>query len=188
MVGRKKRPKKHRNPPPSSDAAEALRVQAISLSDSRQRSGSMVSAQMRRGVVQCRGHTRPRKRPSDNPLIVHVDSIEMVNRLLNPNGSLNTKIPAIYEPISSISSLARARSNPPAQPKGFAAGERSHGESTPRLACECLPRLAFARLLIHVADGRPSPRSSANASSKKPSPSNSTTRLSRSTEVGSISS
>ncbi|KAN0078870.1 Telomere recombination domain containing protein [Elaphomyces granulatus] len=120
-----------------------------------------------------RGIYTAKQRPSDNPLIVHVDSIEMVQRLLNPrqvNGvKLSTAevnvIPPIYQPIISRfwpGPLTILLPNP------------SHSllakEVTSNLATfgVRMPASPFARLLIHVAD-RPLAAPSANTSTK-PSP------------------
>ena len=120
-----------------------------------------------------RGIYTAKQRPSDNPLIVHVDSIEMVQRLLNPrqvNGvepstaEVNV-IPPIYQPI-----ISRFWPGPltillPNPPHSLLAEEVTSNLATFGVR---MPASPFARLLIHVAD-RPLAAPSANTSTK-PSP------------------
>ena len=145
------------------EAAEALRTSDIPVGFPTETVYGLGADATRSGSVQ--GIYKAKKRPSDNPLIVHVDSIEMVNRLLNPNGSSNTKIPAIYEPLISRfwpGALTILLPNPK---DSLLAKEVT--ANLPTFGVR-MPSSAFARLLIHVAD-RPLAAPSANASTK-PSP------------------
>ncbi|RAO71860.1 uncharacterized protein BHQ10_007872 [Talaromyces amestolkiae] len=146
------------------EAAEALRTSDIPVGFPTETVYGLGADATRSASVQ--GIYKAKKRPSDNPLIVHVDSIEMVNRLLNPDGrSSMTKIPAIYEPLISRfwpGALTILLPNPE--------GSLLAKEVTANLPTfgVRMPSSAFARLLIHVA-GRPLAGPSANASTK-PSP------------------
>ncbi|KUL88772.1 hypothetical protein ZTR_03544 [Talaromyces verruculosus] len=145
------------------EAAEALRTSDIPVGFPTETVYGLGADATRSGSVQ--GIYKAKKRPSDNPLIVHVDSIEMVNRLLNPNESSNTNIPAIYEPLISRfwpGALTILLPNPK---DSLLAKEVT--ANLPTFGVR-MPSSAFARLLIHVAD-RPLAGPSANASTK-PSP------------------
>lgn len=120
------------------------------------------------------GIYRAKQRPRDNPLIVHVDSEDMIERLLNPpakdteaNGPKNTKrtIPDIYRPL-----IERFWPGPltillPNPPNSILAPEVT---AKLHMFGVRIPSSPFARLLIH-ATGRPLAAPSANASTK-PSP------------------
>ena len=112
------------------------------------------------------GIYRAKQRPSDNPLIVHIDLLGMLERLLNPT-STTTKnsIPAIYQPLISRfwpGPLTIILPNPP--------GSHLAPEVTSNLTTfgVRMPSSPLARLLIHAVD-RPLAAPSANASTK-PSP------------------
>lgn len=145
------------------EAAEALRTSDIPVGFPTETVYGLGADATRSRSVQ--GIYKAKKRPSDNPLIVHVASIDMVNRLLNPDGSSNTKIPSIYEPLISRfwpGALTILLPNPKSSllAKEVTANLPTFGVR--------MPSSAFARLLIHVAD-RPLAAPSANASTK-PSP------------------
>lgn len=118
------------------------------------------------------GIYRAKQRPSDNPLIVHVDSLEMLERLLNPANPNATEtmtpkrpIPSIYKPLISRfwpGPLTIILPNP--------SGSHLAPEVTSKLTTfgVRMPASPLARLLIHAAD-RPLAAPSANASTK-PSP------------------
>ncbi|EED23530.1 translation initiation protein Sua5 [Talaromyces stipitatus ATCC 10500] len=146
------------------EAAETLRTSDIPVGFPTETVYGLGADATRSGSVQ--GIYKAKQRPSDNPLIVHVDSIEMVNRLLNPNGgSPTTKIPAIYEPLISRfwpGALTILLPNP----KGSLLAKEVTA-NLPTFGVR-MPSSAFARLLIHVTD-RPLAAPSANASTK-PSP------------------
>lgn len=124
-----------------------------------------------------RGIYKAKQRPSDNPLIVHVDSLNMLQRLLNPattqaNGATTPAgtvdanvIPPIYKPL-----IERFWPGPltiilPNPPGSLLAKEVT--SNLPTFGVR-MPSSPFARLLIHVTD-RPLAAPSANASTK-PSP------------------
>ena len=117
------------------------------------------------------GIYKAKQRPSDNPLIIHVDSLSMLERLLHPgNGTVATagpthSIPPIYHPLISRfwpGPLTIILPNP--------SGSHLAPEVTSNLTTfgVRMPASPLARLLIHVAD-RPLAAPSANASTK-PSP------------------
>ncbi|KAJ5440324.1 Translation factor SUA5 type [Penicillium cf. griseofulvum] len=119
------------------------------------------------------GIYRAKQRPSDNPLIVHVDSIDMLGRLLNPTsqdsaGSTKTPqigLPSIYKPLVDRfwpGALTIILPNP--------TGSLLAPEVTSSLTTfgVRIPSSPLARLLIHATD-RPLAAPSANASTK-PSP------------------
>ncbi|KAJ5151243.1 Threonylcarbamoyl-AMP synthase [Penicillium canariense] len=121
-----------------------------------------------------RGIYRAKQRPSDNPLIVHIDSLEMLGRLLNPSprpGSPNSaktrhmSIPPIYNPL-----LERFWPGPLTIILPNPSGSALAPEVTSNLMTfgVRMPSSVLARLLIHVTD-RPLAAPSANASTK-PSP------------------
>ncbi|OKL55694.1 hypothetical protein UA08_09048 [Talaromyces atroroseus] len=148
------------------EASEALRSSDIPVGFPTETVYGLGADATRSAAVQ--GIYKAKKRPSDNPLIIHVDSIEMINRLLNPTTTTttpSTKIPAIYEPLISRfwpGPLTILLPNPP--------GSLLAKEVTANLPTfgVRMPSSAFARLLIHVTD-RPLAAPSANASTK-PSP------------------
>lgn len=116
------------------------------------------------------GIYRAKQRPSDNPLIVHVDSIDRIESLLSGQHVTNgtkpaSTIPSIYRPLISRfwpGPLTIILPNPPNSPlaKEVTAGLSTFGVR--------MPASPFARLLIYVTD-RPLAAPSANASTK-PSP------------------
>ncbi|KAJ5295391.1 hypothetical protein PENANT_c001G04971 [Penicillium antarcticum] len=123
--------------------------------------------------VSVQGIYRAKQRPSDNPLIIHVDSLEMLDRLLNPTvkhnpGSPQTPriaIPPIYKPLLDRfwpGALTIILHNP--------SGSELAPEVTSKLTTfgVRMPSSPLARLLIHATD-RPLAAPSANASTK-PSP------------------
>ncbi|KAL3467131.1 telomere recombination-domain-containing protein [Aspergillus heterothallicus] len=118
------------------------------------------------------GIYKAKQRPSDNPLIVHVDSLDMLDRLLNPSvnsprgGKMaRNTIPSIYEPL-----IERFWPGPLTILLPNPSGSCLAPEVTSNLTTfgARMPSSPLARLLIHVAD-RPLAAPSANASTK-PSP------------------
>ncbi|OOF92491.1 hypothetical protein ASPCADRAFT_210333 [Aspergillus carbonarius ITEM 5010] len=119
------------------------------------------------------GIYKAKQRPSDNPLIIHIDSLGMLERILNPEQESPTRItttaknaiPAIYDSVISRfwpGPLTILLSNPSGSPLAR--------EVTSKLTTfgVRMPSSPLARLLIHVTD-RPLAAPSANASTK-PSP------------------
>lgn len=114
-----------------------------------------------------------KQRPSDNPLIVHIDSLEMLDKLLNPSQQSPSSaaktprvtIPPIYEPL-----IARFWPGPLTIILPNPSGSELAPEVTSKLTTfgARMPSSPLARLLIHAAD-RPLAAPSANASTK-PSP------------------
>lgn len=160
------------------EAAEALRSSDIPVGFPTETVYGLGADATRSAAVQ--GIYKAKKRPSDNPLIVHVDSVDMIHKILNPSmvddafnfsttatttTTTTTKIPAIYEPLISrfwpgpLTILLR---NPP--------GSLLAKEVTANLPTfgVRMPSSAFARLLIYVTN-RPLAGPSANASTR-PSP------------------
>ncbi|KAF9883826.1 hypothetical protein FE257_002763 [Aspergillus nanangensis] len=125
----------------------------------------------RSGSVQ--GIYKAKQRPSDNPLIIHIDSLDMLDRLLNPVQMSPTRacktpqnsIPSIYEPL-----IARFWPGPLTILLPNPSGSLLADEVTSNLTTfgVRMPASPLARLLIHVTD-RPLAAPSANASTK-PSP------------------
>lgn len=121
------------------------------------------------------GIYRAKQRPSDNPLIVHVDSLDMLDRLLNPSSpnpvspnsakTPRTLIPSIYKPL-----IDRFWPGPLTIILPNPSGSELAPEVTSKLTTfgARMPSSPLARLLIHVVD-RPLAAPSANASTK-PSP------------------
>ncbi|PTU18527.1 hypothetical protein P175DRAFT_0463121 [Aspergillus ochraceoroseus IBT 24754] len=121
-----------------------------------------------------RGIYKAKQRPSDNPLIVHIDSLDMLDRLLNPAAHMSPphatrtarhSIPPIYHPLITRfwpGPLTILLPNPSGSPL---APEVTSNLTTFGVR---MPASPLARLLIHVAD-RPLAAPSANASTK-PSP------------------
>ncbi|KAL4944547.1 hypothetical protein BDV06DRAFT_210171 [Aspergillus oleicola] len=118
------------------------------------------------------GIYKAKQRPSDNPLIVHIDSLEMLGRLLNPapksdcpTSTAEHVIPPIYEPL-----IERFWPGPLTIILPNPSGSRLAPEVTSNLTTfgVRMPASPLARLLIHAAD-RPLAAPSANASTK-PSP------------------
>jgi L-threonylcarbamoyladenylate synthase len=154
------------------EAAQYLRTSDVPVGFPTETVYGLGADATRSAAVQ--GIYKAKQRPSDNPLIIHVDSIDMITRLLNPqeaNGATTSPttesntIPQIYQPLISrfwpgpLTILLR---NPPCS---LLAKEVTANLSTFGVR---MPSSAFARLLIHVTD-RPLAAPSANASTK-PSP------------------
>ncbi|PYI36948.1 hypothetical protein BP00DRAFT_483234 [Aspergillus indologenus CBS 114.80] len=119
------------------------------------------------------GIYKAKQRPSDNPLIIHVDSLGMLERILNPvhhsptrvTSTAQNKLPAIYDSVISRfwpGPLTILVPNPSGSPL---ANEVTSNLTTFGVR---MPSSPLARLLIHVTD-RPLAAPSANASTK-PSP------------------
>ena len=118
------------------------------------------------------GIYKAKQRPSDNPLIIHVDDLGMLSRILNPHsgtGKVTTTpkhgIPPIYQPLIEKfwpGPLTIILANP--------SGSDLAPEVTSHLTTfgVRMPASPLARLLIHATD-RPLAAPSANASTK-PSP------------------
>lgn len=120
------------------------------------------------------GIYRAKQRPSDNPLIIHVDSLDMLDRLLNPSPqhvspsstkTPRTSIPSIYKPL-----IDRFWPGPLTIILPNPSGSDLAPEVTSNLTTfgVRMPSSPLARLLIHATD-RPLAAPSANASTK-PSP------------------
>ena len=117
------------------------------------------------------GIYKAKQRPSDNPLIIHIDSLPMLDRLLRPGtGTVATappthSIPPIYHPL-----IARFWPGPLTVILRNPSGSHLAPEVTSNLTTfgVRMPASPLARLLIHAAD-RPLAAPSANASTK-PSP------------------
>ncbi|KAL5051713.1 hypothetical protein BDW71DRAFT_193960 [Aspergillus fruticulosus] len=152
------------------EAAKLLRTSDIPVAFPTETVYGLGADATRSDAVQ--GIYKAKQRPSDNPLIVHVDSLQMLDRLLNPasNTSCPTKIvqssiPPIYEPL-----IERFWPGPLTILLPNPSGSRLAPEVTSNLATfgVRMPLSPLARLLIHVAD-KPLAAPSANASTK-PSP------------------
>ncbi|OKP10816.1 Threonylcarbamoyl-AMP synthase [Penicillium subrubescens] len=155
------------------EAAQILRTSDIPVAFPTETVYGLGADATRSASVQ--GIYRAKQRPSDNPLIVHVDSIEMLNRLLNPTPQTprspdSTKtphinIPEIYQPL-----LDRFWPGPLTVILPNPSGSELAPEVTSNLTTfgVRMPSSALARLLIHATD-RPLAAPSANASTK-PSP------------------
>ncbi|KAJ5386895.1 Threonylcarbamoyl-AMP synthase [Penicillium cosmopolitanum] len=118
------------------------------------------------------GIYKAKQRPSDNPLIIHIDSLEMLDRLLNPASSSPStaktpriSIPEIYKPL-----IDRFWPGPLTIILPNPSGSELAPEVTSKLTTfgARMPSSPLARLLIHATD-RPLAAPSANASTK-PSP------------------
>ena len=152
------------------EAAELLRTSDIPVAFPTETVYGLGADATRSGAVQ--GIYRAKQRPSDNPLIVHVDSLAMLERLLNPTMSPASatktppkSIPPIYQQLVSRfwpGPLTIILPNPSGS---FLAKEVTSKLTTFGVR---MPSSPLARLLIHVAD-RPLAAPSANASTK-PSP------------------
>lgn len=152
-------------------AAETLRTTDVPVAFPTETVYGLGADATRSDAVQ--GIYKAKQRPSDNPLIVHVDSLDMLQRILNPSeetypdaaASEQSLIPPIYQPL-----IAKFWPGPltiilPNPPNSVLAKEVTSNLSTFGVR---MPSSPFARLLIHVAD-RPLAAPSANASTK-PSP------------------
>ncbi|KAI9038633.1 L-threonylcarbamoyladenylate synthase [Aspergillus affinis] len=153
------------------EAANLLRTSDIPVAFPTETVYGLGADATRSDAVQ--GIYRAKQRPSDNPLIIHVDSLEMLERVLNPVQSSPTRltmtaknsIPAIYHALIDRfwpGPLTILLSNPSGSPLAK--------EVTSHLTTfgVRMPSSPLARLLIHVTD-RPLAAPSANASTK-PSP------------------
>ncbi|KAJ5657745.1 Threonylcarbamoyl-AMP synthase [Penicillium longicatenatum] len=124
----------------------------------------------RSGAVQ--GIYRAKQRPSDNPLIVHVDSVDMLDRLLNPSQSSPSSTKTPRNPLPSIYTPLIERFWP--GPLTIILPNPSGSDLAPEVTSNLttfgarMPSSPLARLLIHATD-RPLAAPSANASTK-PSP------------------
>jgi L-threonylcarbamoyladenylate synthase len=153
------------------EAAELLRSSDLPVAFPTETVYGLGADATRSASVQ--GIYRAKQRPSDNPLIIHVDSLGMLDRLLNPTvkhnpGSPQTPritIPPIYKPLIDRfwpGALTIILCNP--------SGSELAPEVTSKLTTfgVRMPSSPLARLLIHATD-RPLAAPSANASTK-PSP------------------
>jgi L-threonylcarbamoyladenylate synthase len=153
------------------EAANLLRCSDIPVAFPTETVYGLGADATRSSAVQ--GIYRAKQRPSDNPLIVHVDSIDMLGRLLNSTsqgsaGSTKTPqigLPSIYKPLVDRfwpGALTIILPNP--------SGSLLAPEVTSNLTTfgVRIPSSPLARLLIHATD-RPLAAPSANASTK-PSP------------------
>ncbi|KAJ5485613.1 Threonylcarbamoyl-AMP synthase [Penicillium diatomitis] len=155
------------------EAAQLLRTSDIPVAFPTETVYGLGADATRSAAVQ--GIYRAKQRPSDNPLIVHVDSLDMLTRLLNPSSPTpsspsSTKtpriqIPEIYHPL-----VERFWPGPLTIILPNPSGSELAPEVTSSLTTfgVRMPKSPLARLLIHVAD-RPLAAPSANASTK-PSP------------------
>ncbi|KAJ6131304.1 Threonylcarbamoyl-AMP synthase [Penicillium sp. IBT 18751x] len=153
------------------EAAQILRSSDIPVAFPTETVYGLGADATRSAAVQ--GIYRAKQRPSDNPLIVHVDSLSMLNRLLNPEN-----------PVSPSATKTRRVSIPPIYnslidrfwpgPLTIILPNPSGSELAPEVTSNLttfgvrMPASPLARLLIH-ATGRPLAAPSANASTK-PSP------------------
>ncbi|KAJ5543549.1 Translation factor SUA5 type [Penicillium sp. DV-2018c] len=153
------------------EAAELLRSSDLPVAFPTETVYGLGADATRSSSVQ--GIYRAKQRPSDNPLIVHIDSLDMLERLLNPTlriSPIETKTPAIsippiYKPLidkfwpGALTIILPNSSGSPLAP-----------EVTAKLTTfgVRMPSSPLARLLIHATD-RPLAAPSANASTK-PSP------------------
>ncbi|KAI1916170.1 hypothetical protein LOZ53_001555 [Ophidiomyces ophidiicola] len=154
------------------EAAESLRISEIPVAFPTETVYGLGADATRSAAV--RGIYKAKKRPSDNPLIVHVSSREQLERLLRSSQTSTVNenirctpslIPPIYEPLierywpGPLTILIPNPKHSPLAP-----------EVTANLATfgVRIPSSPLARLLIHITD-RPLAAPSANASSK-PSP------------------
>ncbi|PYH96056.1 protein SUA5 [Aspergillus ellipticus CBS 707.79] len=153
------------------EAAQLLRTSDIPVAFPTETVYGLGADATRSDAVQ--GIYKAKQRPSDNPLIIHVDSLAMLERILNPVQESPTRatktakngIPSIYDSLISRfwpGPLTILLPNPSGSPLAK--------EVTSKLTTfgARMPSSPLARLLIHVAD-RPLAAPSANASTK-PSP------------------
>ncbi|KAJ5103159.1 Threonylcarbamoyl-AMP synthase [Penicillium argentinense] len=152
------------------EAANLLRTSDIPVAFPTETVYGLGADATRSSAVQ--GIYKAKQRPSDNPLIIHIDSLEMLDRLLNPapTSPSSTKtprisIPAIYKPL-----IDRFWPGPLTIILPNPSGSELAPEVTSKLTTfgARMPSSPLARLLIH-ATGRPLAAPSANASTK-PSP------------------
>lgn len=153
------------------EAAELLRSSDLPVAFPTETVYGLGADATRSASVQ--GIYRAKQRPSDNPLIIHVDSLDMLDRLLNPSPSSNSSstktppiaVPSIYKSLIDRfwpGALTIILPNP--------SGSELAPEVTSNLSTfgVRMPSSPLARLLIH-ATNRPLAAPSANASTK-PSP------------------
>lgn len=152
------------------EAAQLLRTSDVPVAFPTETVYGLGADATRSEAVQ--GIYKAKQRPSDNPLIVHVDSLAMLERLLNPGLSPECaaktpqkSIPPIYQELVSRfwpGPLTIILPNP--------SGSLLAKEVTSNLTTfgVRMPASPLARLLIHAAD-KPLAAPSANASTK-PSP------------------
>ncbi|RAK85134.1 hypothetical protein BO79DRAFT_201692 [Aspergillus costaricaensis CBS 115574] len=153
------------------NAAQLLRTSDIPVAFPTETVYGLGADATRSDAVQ--GIYKAKQRPSDNPLIIHVDSLGMLERLLNPTQESPSRrtttaknaIPPIYDSVISRfwpGPLTILLPNPSGSPLA--------PEVTSKLTTfgVRMPSSPLARLLIHVTD-RPLAAPSANASTK-PSP------------------
>ncbi|KAL4807286.1 telomere recombination-domain-containing protein [Aspergillus unguis] len=163
---------KQRTPEASAiaEAAELLRTSDIPVAFPTETVYGLGADATRSDAVQ--GIYKAKQRPSDNPLIVHVDSLETLERLLNPppNEPCPTKVPQNVIPPIYKSLIERFWPGPLTILLPNPSGSKLAPEVTSNLTTfgVRMPLSPLARLLIHVAD-RPLAAPSANASTK-PSP------------------
>lgn len=154
------------------EAAQLLRESDIPVAFPTETVYGLGADATRSAAVQ--GIYRAKQRPSDNPLIVHVDSLDMLDRLLNPSPqpvspkstkTRRTSIPPIYKPL-----IDRFWPGPLTIILPNPSGSDLAPEVTSNLTTlgVRVPSSPLARLLIHATD-RPLAAPSANASTK-PSP------------------
>lgn len=153
------------------EAAQILRSSDVPVAFPTETVYGLGADATRSAAVQ--GIYRTKQRPSDNPLIVHVDSLEMLDRLLNPENptspsatkTARASIPPIYKPL-----IDRFWPGPLTIILPNPSGSQLAPEVTSNLTTfgARMPSSPLARLLIH-ATNRPLAAPSANASTK-PSP------------------
>lgn len=152
------------------EAANLLRTNDIPVAFPTETVYGLGADATRSAAVQ--GIYRAKQRPSDNPLIIHVDSIEMLNKLLNPSQNSpsvaktpRVSLPEIYTPL-----IERFWPGPLTIILPNPSGSELAPEVTSNLTTfgARMPSSPLARLLIHATD-RPLAAPSANASTK-PSP------------------
>lgn len=155
------------------EAAQLLRTSDIPVAFPTETVYGLGADATRSAAVQ--GIYRAKQRPSDNPLIVHVDSLDMLTRLLNPSSSSpdspsSTQTPRIHLPEIYRPLVERFWPGPLTIILPNPSGSDLAPEVTSSLTTfgVRMPKSALARLLIHVTD-RPLAAPSANASTK-PSP------------------
>ncbi|KAJ5815688.1 hypothetical protein N7474_007465 [Penicillium riverlandense] len=153
------------------EAAHLLRTSEIPVAFPTETVYGLGADATRSAAVQ--GIYKAKQRPSDNPLIVHVDSVDMLDRLLNPTQQTSPSvakmpricIPPIYKPL-----IERFWPGPLTIILPNPSGSELAAEVTSNLTTfgVRMPSSPLARLLIHATD-RPLAAPSANASTK-PSP------------------
>ncbi|KAJ5676202.1 Threonylcarbamoyl-AMP synthase [Penicillium macrosclerotiorum] len=153
------------------EAAQLLRTSDIPVAFPTETVYGLGADATRSTAVQ--GIYRAKQRPSDNPLIVHVDSLEMLDRVLNSNygqNSAGTKTPRISIPPIYKSVIDKFWPGPLTIILSNPSGSELAPEVTSNLTTfgVRMPSSPLARLLIHATD-RPLAAPSANASTK-PSP------------------